>query len=97
MLVGNKVDLEAEIDPTTIQCFASAREIELQFLISCKTNSGIAEAFEQLARALHKSSPPSGHGSGDKKPALKKDDVVGREELEDKPQQQQSEWKPHSW
>jgi len=92
MLVGNKVDLEAEIDPTTMQCFTSAHEFELQFLISCKTNSGIAEAFEQLARALHKSSPPSGYGSGDKKPASKKDYVVGREQLEDKPQQQQSEW-----
>jgi len=93
MLVGNKVDLEPEIDPTTAKSFASAHEFELQFLISCKTNSGIAEAFEQLARALHKSPPPSGRGSGaagDKKPTLGMDDVIGGEELGDRPQPQPS-------
>ena len=92
MLVGNKVDLEPEIDPTTAKSFATAHEFELQFLISCKTNSGIAEAFEQLARALHKS-PPSSRGAGaagEKKPTFGTDDVIGGEELGDQPQQQQS-------
>ena len=54
MLIGNKVDLEPEIDPTTAKSFAIAHEFELQFEISCKTNFGIEEAFEQLARVLHK-------------------------------------------
>ena len=54
MLIGNKVDLEPEIDPTTVRSFATAHEFELQFKISCKTNFGIEEAFEQLARVLHK-------------------------------------------
>ena len=52
MLIGNKVDLEPEIDPTTAITFATAHEFELQFSVSCKTNSGIGEAFEQLARVL---------------------------------------------
>ena len=64
MLIGNKEDLEPEIDPTTAKSFATAHEFELQFLISCKTNSGIGEAFEQLARALHKSPPTTHQGSG---------------------------------
>ena len=64
MLIGNKEDLEPEIDPTTAKSFATAHEFELQFLISCKTNSGIGEAFEQLARALHKSPPTTRQGSG---------------------------------
>ena len=54
MLIGNMEDLEPEIDPTTARSFAEAHEFELQFEISCKTNSGIEEAFEQLARVLHK-------------------------------------------
>lgn len=61
MLIGNKIDLETEIDQTTAKSFASAHEFELQFLISCKTNQGIADAFDQLAQSLHRS--PSGSGS----------------------------------
>ena len=55
MFIGNKVDLEPETDPKTVSSFAEAHEIELQFEISCKTNSGIDEAFKQLARVLHNS------------------------------------------
>ena len=33
--------------------FAEAHEIELQFKISCKTNSGIEESFKQLAKVVH--------------------------------------------
>ena len=54
MLVGNKTDLEREIDETTSQSFASAHKFELQFQTSCKTNAGISDAFSKLARALHK-------------------------------------------
>ena len=86
MLVGNKLDLEAEIDFSTIESFAIAHEFELQFLISCKTNSGISEAFEQLARTLHNSARGSG-AAGDKKSAVGTDGVVGGEEVGGKPQQ----------
>lgn len=54
MLVGNKIDLEREIDETTALSFASAHKFELQFQTSCRTNAGIADAFAKLARALHK-------------------------------------------
>lgn len=54
MLVGNKIDLEREIDETTSLSFANAHEFVLQFMTSCKTNEGIADAFDKLARALHK-------------------------------------------
>ena len=60
MLIGNKVDLEPEIDPTTAKSFANAHEFELQHLISCKTNSGIADSFNQLAKALHRSVSAAG-------------------------------------
>ena len=49
MLIGNKVDLEREIEETTAQSFANAHEFELQFLTSCKNNTGISVAFEKLS------------------------------------------------
>ena len=56
MLIGNKIDIEPlEIDEMTSKSFAKAHEFELHHSISCKTNSGIGEAFIQLAKALHKS------------------------------------------
>ena len=55
MLVGNKIDIEPmEIDELTSKSFAKAHEFDLHFHISCKSNSGITEAFEQLGIALHK-------------------------------------------
>ena len=57
--MGNKVDIEPpEIDVTTSKSFAAAHEFELSYLVSCKTNDGITDAFEALAKALHSS--PSG-------------------------------------
>ena len=53
MLLGNKTDLEAEVDPTTAQGFAEAHEFQLNFQVSCKENSGIKEAFDNLAEKLH--------------------------------------------
>ena len=62
MLLGNKTDIEPlEIDEMTSKSYASAHEFDLHYQISCKTNSGINEAFEQLAKTLHK--------TGDKKKA----------------------------
>lgn len=54
VLIGNKADLEPEIDSTIAIYFAAVHEFELQFEIFCKTNSCIEEAFERLARVLHK-------------------------------------------
>lgn len=75
MLIGNKVDLESlgEIDRTTAQSFASAHMFELQFQTSCKTNEGIAEAFNKLARALHK---PESILSEPRKPHAQDSDLV---------------------
>ena len=54
MLLGNKIDIEPpEIDQTTANSFAQAHEFELNFTVSCKTNKGIADAFEALAKTLH--------------------------------------------
>jgi len=64
MLLGNKTDIEPmEIDELTSKSFAKAHEFDLHFHISCKSNSGIMEAFDKLASALHKSGANS-------KPAL---------------------------
>ena len=54
MLIGNKVDLKREVDPANAIYFAAVHEFQLHFEISCKTNSCIEEAFERLARVLHK-------------------------------------------
>ena len=54
MLVGNKTDLEPEVDPSTVQGFAEAHEFGLNFQVSCKDNVGIKEAFDKLAEELHK-------------------------------------------
>ena len=66
ILVGNKKDLESEMDETTAQSFSNAHGFTLQAQTSCKTNEGIADAFEKLARALHK---PDSILADPKKPA----------------------------
>ena len=55
MLLGNKTDLEAEVDPATAKGFAEAHDFQLDFQVSCKENMGIKEAFDRLAEALHSS------------------------------------------
>lgn len=61
MLLGNKIDIEpTEIDELTSKSFSKAHEFDLHFHVSCKSNSGINEAFEKLALSLHK--PRSGGG-----------------------------------
>lgn len=58
MLLGNKTDIEPmEIDELTSKSFSKAHDFDLHFHISCKSNSGIREAFEELAISLHKPSP----------------------------------------
>lgn len=64
MLIGNKIDIEPmEIDELTSKSFAKAHEFDLHFHISCKSNSGIREAFEQLAISLHNPSSPATSGN----------------------------------
>lgn len=53
MLIGNKIDLEAEVDEFTAQSFAKTHAFELDAMISCKTNKGVKEAFDDLAKLLH--------------------------------------------
>ena len=64
MLVGNKSDLENEIDQPTVQEFASLHGFNNIKFISCKTNDGIQEAFQQLAVELHNSKPVQSSPSG---------------------------------
>ena len=74
MLIGNKTDIEPlEIDEMTSKSYASAHEFELHYQVSCKTNSGINEAFEQLAKSLHQSG----------KPAEQEVDTIGKKLMED--------------
>ena len=54
MLVGNKNDLDHEVDQSTAQAFANLHGFENIQFISCKTNEGIQGAFQQLANELHK-------------------------------------------
>ena len=60
MLIGNKTDLEPEVDPSTVQGFADAHEFELNFQVSCKDNVGIKDAFDRLAEELHKAQSNQG-------------------------------------
>ena len=62
MLLGNKTDLEAEVDPTTAQGFAEAHDFQLNSQVSCKENMGIKEAFDRLAEELHSSQTSQGKG-----------------------------------
>lgn len=53
MLIGNKNDLEGEVDEFTAQSFAKTHALELDAMISCKTGQGVNEAIERLARIIH--------------------------------------------
>ena len=52
MLIGNKIDIDAEVDEFTAKNFASTHAFDLDSMISCKTNAGIKVAFDSLARRL---------------------------------------------
>ena len=55
MLIGNKTDLEAEVDEFTAQSFSKTHAFELDAVVSCKTGTGINEAFDRLAKLVHQS------------------------------------------
>lgn len=59
MLLGNKIDLEPEVDEFAAKSFARTHAFELDHMISCKTNQGIKEAFDALARELQQTSKPN--------------------------------------
>lgn len=53
MLIGNKCDMEPEVDEYTAEQFSKMHDFDRDAVISCKTGKGIHEAFEGLARLLH--------------------------------------------
>ena len=59
MLLGNKIDLEPEVDEFAAKSFARTHAFEKDHMISCKTNEGIKEAFDALARELQQASRPT--------------------------------------
>lgn len=52
MLIGNKIDVEAEVDEFTAKNFSNTHAFDLDNMISCKTNAGVKDAFDALARKL---------------------------------------------
>ena len=59
MLIGNKSDLEAEVDFATAKSFANLYEFVGVHILSAKKNMGIQEAFQDLASKLHAPLPRS--------------------------------------
>lgn len=59
VLIGNKSDLDRDVDDSTARSFASTHEFALSFITSAKTNDGINEAFAEIAERLHR---PGGDG-----------------------------------
>lgn len=53
MLIGNKSDLDAEVDFATAKSFANLYEFIGVHILSAKKNLGIQEAFQDLANKLH--------------------------------------------
>lgn len=53
-LVGNKSDLEMEVDESAAKSFAISRDLSMPFLISAKTNDGVLETFQSIASRLHR-------------------------------------------
>lgn len=77
MLVGNKNDLEHEVDQSTAQAFANLHGFDNIKFISCKTNEGIQEAFQQLAMELHKPKQKTPTPEMGKSVCLKEDADLG--------------------
>ena len=59
MLIGNKSDLDAEVDFATAKSFANLYEFVGVHILSAKKNLGIQEAFQDLASKLHAPPPRS--------------------------------------
>ena len=53
ILIGNKIDLDPEVDEFTAEQFSKMHAFDKDSMTSCKTGKGIQEAFEALARILH--------------------------------------------
>lgn len=59
MLLGNKIDLEPEVDEFAAKSFARTHSFEHNHMISCKTNEGVKDAFDVLAKELQQASKNS--------------------------------------
>lgn len=53
MLLGNKKDLDPEVDEYTAEQFSKMHVFDKDGIVSCKTGNGVLEAFEGLAKLLH--------------------------------------------
>ena len=53
MLIGNKKDLDGEVDEFTAKSFAKTHAFELDAMVSCKTGEGVKDAIEELAKLVH--------------------------------------------
>ena len=82
MLLGNKTDLEAEVDPTTAQGFAEAHDFQLNFQVSCKENVRIKEAFDRLAEELHSSQRSKGKSQVERPMDVISPELPEKDELE---------------
>ena len=56
MLIGNKIDLDPEVDEFTAEQFSKMHAFDKDAMTSCKTGKGVQDAFEALARLLHERS-----------------------------------------
>ena len=65
MLIGNKIDLDPEVDEFTAEQFSKMHAFDKDSMTSCKTGKGIQEAFEALARILHERDPKNSTTTSD--------------------------------
>lgn len=56
MLIGNKSDLDPEVDEYTAEQFSKMHAFDRDGVVSCKSGKGIHDAFEGLAKLLHEQS-----------------------------------------
>ena len=53
IMIGNKFDLEEDIDPKVAELFAAANGVKMHLKVSVKENQGLQEAFGAIAKHLH--------------------------------------------
>jgi small GTP-binding protein len=55
VLIGNKQDLDNEVEPENVTAFMSSNKITHYYLISALTGSNVKEMFENVIKAAHDS------------------------------------------
>ena len=63
MLIGNKTDVDGEVDEFTAKSFAKTHAFELDAMISCKTGAGVKDAIEKLAKMIHENNSDNKNAS----------------------------------